>query len=278
MIDRNDKKYSTSTLPAFAMLSGNARFLAETYPPVFVFAVVSWGCSATGWLARVLNSHPDILCLHAGSSFWAELSNTPPLDSISYIRILACLGYAHKVAGDIHGVARHDIPQLREAFGSLFNAAVVVRDPLPRLRSQLALFERSGWSDHWRTDDIPAILHEKNVILPTGNKQEMLFVHGARMLNAITEEFSVGNVYRSEDLTSSTDMLSEFISDISQGTVQSENTWLEDAVAVTNINSHANPKTEISFSDWQMDVITKIVEPAAWEYYEVLGYQRPDFL
>src|SRR5436305_15337620 len=29
-----------------------------------LFAVISWGCSATTWVAPTLNSHPDVFCLH----------------------------------------------------------------------------------------------------------------------------------------------------------------------------------------------------------------------
>ena len=31
-------------------------------PPVF--AVISWGYAATGWLSKVLDGHPEILCVH----------------------------------------------------------------------------------------------------------------------------------------------------------------------------------------------------------------------
>jgi hypothetical protein len=44
------------------------------------FAVVSWGCAATSWLARVLNGHPDIYCVHAANRVWEVLGNFECLD------------------------------------------------------------------------------------------------------------------------------------------------------------------------------------------------------
>ena len=60
-----------------------------------LFAVVSWGCAATRWLAKVLNCHPEILCLHHGIGAVASFHSS--MDSLKYFRVLSMLG--HEVQG-----------------------------------------------------------------------------------------------------------------------------------------------------------------------------------
>jgi hypothetical protein len=55
-----------------------------------LFAVVSWGCAATKWLAKVLNSHPEILCFHAGNGAVATFHSS--MNSLQYFRVLSHLG------------------------------------------------------------------------------------------------------------------------------------------------------------------------------------------
>jgi hypothetical protein len=121
------------------------------YPPTQAFAVVSWGCAATAWLAKILNSHPEIFCVHALRSYWTTLGQATGLDDLTYMQVIASQGHAHKAAGDVHGIDRANIPTLRQAFGPRFNAVVVVRHPLPRLCSLLAFFARYQALQAWDT-------------------------------------------------------------------------------------------------------------------------------
>ena len=105
-----------------------------------LFAVVSWGCAATAWLARVLNSHTDVFCVHQANVKWSLFSEAPRLDDVLYMRLIRNLGRGHAAAGDVHGIDRNKIALLREAYGEGFDCAVVVREPLSRLRSQFSLF------------------------------------------------------------------------------------------------------------------------------------------
>lgn len=200
------------------------------------------------------------------------------LDGITYLRIIASQGFAHAAAGDVHGVSRHHVSELRETFGSQFNAAVVVRDPLPRIRSQMALFE--AYSEHpvWDIGYVDAVIERCGVTLPRLDYPHKFFVHAANMLNAILEERRVGKIYRSEDLTTRPEALGEFVEEITRRKVCPADQWLRDTVRLERVNAHSASAAEEALSDWQAEVIRKVVDPQSWELYRELGYSPPQFV
>jgi hypothetical protein len=236
-----------------------------------VFSVVSWGCAATAWLAKVLNSHPDIYCVHAANTCWQTLGNIERLDGTAYLRIVASMGSNHVASGDVHGVSRHLIAGLRQSLGRRFNAAVVVREPISRLRSQLGLFAMYQKFQLWRIDYLEEVISAARITLPDDTYACRLFVHGVNMLNAIVDEQEVGRVYRAEDLTRRTDILGDFVEEITLGSVAPTAAWLRSSIDIPPVNRHARPVRE-PFRDWQIDVIHKVVNPRSWEKYAELGY------
>ena len=247
----------------------------QDYPPTQAFAIVSWGCAATSWLAKILNSHPDIFCVHAFRSFWSTLGNAAAIDDLTYMKVIASQGHAHKAAGDIHGIDRYNIQAIRNAFGNRFNAVVVVRDPEPRLLSQLSLFERYKSLKIWDTSFAKHLIGTYDLRLPSGTYEEELFVHGANMLNAIVDEQDVGSIYRCEDLTSHAETLGVFIEELTRGEVMPTREWLRLAVQRGKINKHHTDTKTPTFTDWQIEVMHKIVTPMAWDHYLQLGYKLP---
>ncbi|MGH7048671.1 MAG: hypothetical protein ACREE2_20040 [Stellaceae bacterium] len=244
------------------------------YPPPHVFSVISWGCAATGWLAYTLNSHPDIYCVHAANVFWSRLGEQRYIDGISYLRIIGSQGYAYKAAGDVHGVSREAVAALRKEFGEDFGCAVVVRDPLPRLRSQLALFEalnydRRSWGD---LEYVDGVCRNSGLNPERLSDERRFFVHGVNMLNAVTDEASTARVYRSEDLTSVPGKLRQFALEITNHNVSVSKEWAEEAVARRPINAHVSCSAR-QFDRWQRHVIQSVVTPEAWEIYRSLGYE-----
>ena len=259
-------------------LSNYQQLFLRLYPPPQVFAVVSWGCAATSWLANVLNRHPDIYCVHAANYFWHILGNCNRLDGVSYLRIIGSQGHAHKAAGCVHGLSRHLVPECQRSFGSKFNAAVVVRDPIPRLHSLLAIFEQSEGVQAWDLEYVGDLISRSGVKLPADDYPSRFVVHAANMLNAILEEREVGKLYRCEDLTGNAETLVGFVEHITCGEVSSNCEWLQCAVEMKRLNAHTRTDSRDRLEDWQMDVIRKVVQPHAWELYEELGYQRPEFV
>jgi len=148
------------------------------------FAVVSWGCAATTWLAKVLNSHPEILCLHWGNGAMAKFHGS--MDSLQYFEILNLLGQGYTAVGDVHGLPRTDIPKLKETFADRFNAAIVVREPFARL---VALYERNP-GVKWDLSYGEMLIESKNIV--ANSEESRMFVHAAGMLNSVIEEISYG--------------------------------------------------------------------------------------
>ena len=251
------------------------KLFLQDYPPTQAFAVVSWGCAATGWLAKILNSHPDIFCVHAFRSYWSILDNAACIDDVTYMQVIASHGHAHKAAGDVHGIDRYNIPALHKAFGHRFNAVVVVRAPEPRLFSQLALFARYKELRLWDTSFARHLIDTHSLRLPAGTYEEELFVHGVNMLNAVIDEQDVGAIYRCEDLTSNAETLGLCIEELTRGVIRPTREWLRCAVQCAKINQHRTETQTPTFTDWQMEVIHKIVMPLAWNYYVQLGYKLP---
>lgn len=254
------------------------RAFLRKYPYPQLFYVVSWGCAATAWLATVLNRHPDIYCVHAANLHWQVLGNSERLDGVPYLRVIGSQGSSHVAAGGVHGLSRHMVPECRRTFGDKFSAAVVVREPLARLRSQLALYEHFEGLRVWDVAYLDAILSRKGITIAPDDYESRLFVHAANMLNAILDERAVGKIYRAEDLTSNHQILGEFVEEITRGQVSPSSEWLQSAVQSGKVNVHAGRRSARALDDWQIDVIQKVVEAESWEMYETLGYARPEFV
>jgi hypothetical protein len=251
---------------------------AKDAPLPFLFCVVSWGCAATQWLAHTLNAHPDIFCAHCENQFWERLGGARGLDGWRYLRILGCASPASRACGDVHGVSRESIADLRAKLGEHFNCAILVREPLPRLRSQMALFESWPVKSAWNVEYVQKFI-DQGVRLPQDNIINRLFLHGVNMLNNISQEEPVAPIWRAEDLTSNAVILTRFIEELTRGRVEVEPQWAERVVRRPASNQHgaadARPR---QLEPWQIDAINKVVEPRAWRSYEKLGYKTPDFV
>ncbi|HEY2845929.1 MAG TPA: hypothetical protein VGJ09_19870 [Bryobacteraceae bacterium] len=259
-------------------LSDYQRAFLHKYPYPQLFAVISWGCAATAWLANVLNRHPDLYCVHAANLTWQVLGDCERLDGARYLRVIGSQGHARGAAGDIHGISRHLVPECRQTFGEKFNAVVVVREPLARIHSQLALFGDFDGLRAWNVDYIDGVIERTGIKIAQEDYASRLFVHAANMLNAILEEPAVGKIYRSEDLTSEAATLRDFVHEITGGKVSASSEWLESALQTARINAHASRHAGAELEDWQMDAIRRVVDPRSWEIYESLGYARPEFV
>jgi hypothetical protein len=245
-----------------------------------LFSVISWGCAATHWLARALNSHADIFCVHAGNFSLHQYGGAPYLDGPEYLRVIGELGTSYAAAGDVHGVDIRTIEDTREAFGDQFGCAVVVREPVARLHSQLALFKSNLQSRAWNIDHVQHFIN-RGVVLPVDNYENRLTLHGIWMLNMIVREQATARVWRCEDLTVKADALAEFTTEITAGSVPIVPSWASAAVGSPRVVRHASTDrkpADRQLDDWQIDAIRKIVSPQAWDLYSQLGYAAPDFL
>jgi hypothetical protein len=245
-----------------------------------LFSVVSWGCAATHWLGKVLNAHPEILCMHAGNSaFRRELREE--FSDQTYLEVLLRIAAGYSAVGDVHGIARHEIPRAKEKFGPRFTAVVVVRDPMPRMISQLAHFSHvieRGRQAAYDLSYVQELIRLHGIDVCGNDEVKMFFLHGANMLNAIIEEQHVGKIYRYEDVTKNPVVLAELVLDVTGGTVQPSPEWIEQILHLAPVVSHRRGTETSEFGDWETDVLRKVVDPKAWALYANLGYEIPAFI
>src|SRR5262249_43091030 len=152
---------------------------------------------------------------------------------------------------------REDVPNLYHEFGSKFNAVVLVRDPLPRMRSQLALYEHHQGKG-WNLDYISALIDDLKLPVSHTDQDRKFFVHAANMLNAIVDESKIGTIYKSEEVTTNPEVLGRLINELTGGHVTVDAQWLENAVRRDRINRHAGEKSKVSLTDWQVEVMRQV--------------------
>ena len=247
----------------------------ETYPPPRLFALVSWGCAGTSWLAYALNSHPDIYCVHNANYFWKTFGGAPALGGADYLRVIGAQGHAHTLAGDVHGVSQSDVPDIVRVFGEKFRAGVVIREPLSRLRSQLALmrfFEAhpAAWNVEHVQNFSSALGYDASK-LSIAQKRRL---HAVNMLNAIIDEVRVGPVFKIEEIGSSPEAFARMLEWISGGTVVASASWLNQVIRLRRVNSHSSRSNETITAE-DLHLLKALVKPEAWRLYESLGYEAP---
>jgi outer membrane murein-binding lipoprotein Lpp len=265
---------------ASARAPGPERWL-KTYlareNPTRAFAVLSWGAAGTKWLAKALNSSSEILCVHSINGGMATLHDAPRSHGLEYLLLLLNNGAVYLAAGDVHGVSRDEIPAIRAALGDLFRCAILVREPMARLRSQNALFgehsARSGkpWGELDYLNPLIRSLGMDDESIPYA---ERLFIHGANQLNAIIEEIGIGPVYRMEDLTTSVEALRALVDHLTGSVVKTSAEWARAAIDTSRANAHVT--TAAPFTERQLDIVRRVVRPDAWRFYRNLGYDAPD--
>jgi hypothetical protein len=171
------------------------------------------------------------------------------------------------------------VPELRSTFGNQFNAVVLVRQPMRRLVSQMALFERLKAFETWDVSYLDWHIEQKRLVLPNPSDYgSKLFVHGASMLNSILAERSVGKIYRAEDLTSRAESLGDVVRELTREKVVPDTEWLNQAIQTHKVNPHATNRGGAELAEWQIEVLRRVVTPQTWEAYAELGYAPPSFL
>lgn len=180
----------------------------------------------------------------------------------------------------MHGLSRTDLPKLKETFGGRFNAVIVVREPIARLRSFVALYRSirgpNGWEDGWGDlSYVETLAESENISLRS--QESKMFVHGVYMLNAILEERPHGTVYKAEDLTTNPKILAALFNEITGGQVGTTREWLQTCLRMRAVNMHGT-REPWALTDWEVDVVRAVVRPESWRIYEELGYIRPPFV
>jgi len=252
------------------------------------FTIITWGSTGTSWLSKVLNYHPEIICMHelasilAGSKLFSSNDFWKKFDPIDYMKIISRIGTHHHVAGDIHSIKPEHVLSLKKYFGERrFHSVVIEREPISRLKSTISMYY-SALSKQYQLYDIKYIddiIFRKKIDLPQFDYEHKLFVHGVNLLNSIKQEteHNCGKMFRMEDLISDTKYLKSLIEEISGGEISADDELLNKMIKTSATNPRAS-KEKIEFEDWQIDVIKKTVDDKAWDLYLKIGYAKPHFL
>jgi hypothetical protein len=276
----NDDIAQAPVAPAMTPLQAAAAVFYDksniANPAPRLFAVVTWGAAASRWLAGVLNDCPSVYCVHAHNTLWKVFAGADSVSGLQYMQIVGIEACAAALAGDVHGVSRFDIPAIQNFFGEKFRAAVLVRDPLPRLISQLALFEQQRmqrYADVHLIDTkyIDELFPDIVEGLPTGSDEERAFVHAANMLNAIIDEAELAPVFRMEDLVGDPNRLCELVKHLSAGEIVPPPEWAAAATQRAPVNRHRAHDAQ-SLEGWQLEILRDVVRTEARAAYERLGY------
>jgi hypothetical protein len=241
-----------------------------------LFAIVSWGCAATWWIAKALNSHQDIFCFHANNNKWKFVVGQK-LDGVDYMKLIEKEGIHYIAAGDIHGISRYEIQRLQSYYGDRFSFCFVVRDPISRLKSFFSKLIISP-EGSYKLSDIEEVIDQSKFPKRNYTKEEKYFINACNALNWIIDELKIGGrFFRCEDLTTSPQAMLELVEHISNGKVSADLAWAEKIVKMPPIASNVK-NTKILFNDWHIDTISRVVKKEAWEAYSELGYNIPDFV
>jgi hypothetical protein len=267
---RSEKK-----LAAGRSLSGRAQI--ALYPAPHLFGVVTWGCSASRWLTRALNAHPEVFCVHELNAEIAALGGTERMDGSEYLELLGVQGSGYAAAGDVHGITRAGALSAQDALGDRTRFAVLVREPEARVLSQRALFRVCREFPVWDISYVDSLVGERGIALPDFSYQSRLMVHAANMLNAITEEAAVRPIYRMEDLTSSPPEFGEFLGYLTQESVDPTPEWCQAATQMPPLNGHRSARAD-TLAEWERDIVRRVVSDEAWAFYADLGYDIPDWV
>ena len=233
-----------------------------------LFAVVTWGCSGSTWFAKILNSHPDIFCLHAYNQHIALTTDTEANEGIEYLKSISISAHGYKLAGDIHGINRAEIENIRNYFNEQINVAILIRNPLDRLKSMYAnmLVYGGGTGNYKYIKDRLMELNYKSL-----SKEVVLFAHSINMLNAIIDESKFSDFIIEMEKLNDKKYLKQTIETLSRGSLQIEDDWLEN-LNITPFNSHIGKKCITQFSDTEKELIALILDDRALGIYEEIGY------
>lgn len=231
-----------------------------------LFAIVSWGASATHWLTRVVNAHPSILCVHHQRWAIGQFSEIQ-LDAVSYMRMLRFNAAGYELVGDCHGISLDEIPSLTERWPDVFCAATVVRHPVSRLRSAYALWEKANFEGYDTSNARKLHPHLKE-------PAQLIFADFVHLTNRVIQEADLP-LFTMERLTTEPQELNRLLSILSGGLLSFDS--FEHIEFRRRTVSHAEseflPKQVFAnMPGWQTTLIREILSHPAREVYESLGY------
>lgn len=243
-----------------------------------------WGAAGSQWLSRVLNAHPDILCIHTPK--FPRIDGSDRRDVIDVLaHFFLSDEYAHPYVGFTHGVSIDWKEQIEERFTGLLTSFVLVRHPVPRVRSVIALYRAhsrvlgEAWKDETVASWMP-ILDEYHSVIPGSVRLDfrfLSFLYGCKMVTAIDQEQGTGyRIFRVEDLSSHSEALPDLIEHVGADPDLLPKETLDHVRALV-VGSHAGSRRSPReiwrawATNWKT-VYDSVISESIVDGYEALGY------
>jgi len=252
--------------------------MAHDRPPR-LFSIISWGCAATYWLTKVLTAHPEVLCLHNLRNQLSVVTGNAPLDEISYMKLIDYQGAPFRLSGDCHGIPLASVRKVTEHFGERFRAVVVTRHPVSRFLSATVMLKKQSVENYGDVFQTFLKQLDKKIMKSFKKNDELYLVRIMQMINRVTHEKEVGNIYPMEKLTKDMSELQNILSYLSDGELSFTEEMLESTFdGPVNVHRKTKKKKDPEFifnndfSSLQKELFSSLISPQARVVYEDLGY------
>ena len=257
------------------------------------FGVITWGASASAWVAKLLNSHPEIFCVHSlGQSQTENLGNkimhvaglpgrVAHGNLLAYSKKLITHAGHYQCIGDVHSVTDSRTWQrVAEPLAALVHpralkTAILVRDPITRIASAMKLAAQP--------EQQPALIGP--LLHANSGYREWLFKKLCRRTaqKIIWESASGYPIFKMEDVVTSYDAAQALAAAVTDGalTLSPEAYAALQGAPVNHHQAQSAPKGSEamwqSWAPWQRDIFQKEIAGGAAKRYADLGYALPSF-
>lgn len=247
-----------------------------------------WGGAGSRWLARLLNSHRDILCLH--SPQLPRFDESSSEDELEVIRHFFDAGrHGHPVIGFTHGISLDWKDEIEAEFRAWLRCFVIVRHPIKRIRSVVALCRRhqAELGENWEQQTVAAWQPIAEEFVETGagavptDFRFLSHLYACKMVTAIREELKSNYpIFRIEDLGAEVSEVRRLLGHISAELEPMPEETLAYMQSLT-VGSHAGSAksaTEIwhSWAEDFKDAFRRMVPNEILSEYQRLGYVFPE--
>ena len=241
-----------------------------------------WGTAGSRWLARALNAHPHQLWVHAPAEANKGRSTAEAVEhTLGWLRRFN----NHPVVGLTHGTQIGWYEEIKAHFegqGVKFRPFVLVRHPVPRARSIMALDANNPHRpelDWWQAGAKRAYAKLDDGFFPS-EFQDLSFYRAAESMNLAMAEAATGlPIWRIEDLSMCPEALDRLTWAISDGMLQYPGKLAKEMQDL-RIGVHAGGYLQpgeiwLGWPDHWRAAWYKLIDQDTAQAYEAMGYALP---
>jgi hypothetical protein len=253
-----------------------------------LFLTFCWGAAGTTWLARLLNAHPDIFCMHAPMLPRFDHSQlAESTEVVDHVFGDASLGGGYPIVGFTHGFATEWYEALTQRYGARLRCLALTRHPIRRIQSTFNLYismeHRLASEPTWRRM-FEETYQRLRLWAPRAfpdDFESLAFYYACTMVNSITwEQRQSFPLFRLEDLLTSEAAVQQVVGHVSDGACQLPPDVIRQMQG-TVVHSHGTQRLSPrdTYAGWppaRRRAYHTLVAGAAVDAYRRLGYELPD--